>query len=363
MRFRLALEAGLSIIASAMMIDVSEARIESLVIHRVVNQSSDQSNKFAGEEVALSPDMKELLMRFFFSSLNPGELYNFSEAAMEEPESVCSCVRALFDGDAGFLKTSVTLAEILHDVAKHPQVKDGDLYVVRFAGCRVDGGETDALGIFKSEVKETFINLVEDDKGFHIERSEGFSINNMDKGCLICNTERDKGFVLSVFDNTGKGRKAAFWIEDFLDARILRDSRYYTENTVKNVKDFITKELPKKKEVSKDEELEVMEKTMEYFRDNERFDRREYENSVFPDEGTRKEFSDFLSCRNDGLDDWDQFPISGEGVKKSSRFLKKVIKLDKEFSIYVHGNSNFMQKGFDKEYGLKYYKFFYTEEK
>ena len=346
-----------------MMIDVSEARIESLVIHRVFNQASDQSNKFANEEVTLSSEMKELLMRFFFSSLNPGEIYNFYAGAMEEPESVCSCARALFDGEAEFMQTSVSIAEILHDVAKHPQVKDGDLYVVRFSGCRVDGTEVDSLGLFKSEVKETFIHLVEDDRGFHIERGEGFSVNKMDKGCLICNAERDKGFILSVFDTTGKGRKAAFWIEDFLDARLQRDSKFYTENTVKSVKEFITKELPKKKEVSKDEELSVMDKTMEYFRDKERFDRREYEETVFADDETRREFSEFLSCRNDGLDDWNQFPISEEGVKKSTKFLKKVIKLDKDFSIYVHGSGNFMQKGFDKEYGLKYYKFFYTEEK
>ncbi len=363
MLFLLAYVCDLGIIPADMMIDVSEARIESLVIHRVVNQTSDQSNKFAAEEVSLSPEMKELLMRFFFSSLNPGEIYNFYAGAMDEPESVCSCARTFFNGEAGFLQTSVSLAEILHEVATTPQVKDGDLYVVRFAGCRIDGVEVDTLGLFKSELKETFINLVEDEKGFRIERNEGFSINKMDKGCLICNAEADKGYVLSIFDTTGKGRKAALWIEDYLDARPLRDSKFYTENTVKNVKEFITKELPKKKEVTKDEELAVMDKTMEYFRDKEQFNRKEYEEAVFADDETRQEFSEFLSCRNDGLEDWDKFAISEEGVKKSTKFLKKVIKLDKDFSIYVHGSGNFMQKGFDKEYGLKYYKFLYTEEK
>jgi hypothetical protein len=347
-----------------MIIDVSQARIDRLIIHRIVSQSSDQKNKFSEEEVALNGEMRELLARFFFASLKSQDLSVFTQGALEEPESVCAQARALFDGDKSFIEASCEIGEILHDASKHPQVKDGDLYVARIDSCYWNGQEVQALGIFKSEVKETFINLVEDETGFHVERSEGFSINRMDKGCLILDAERDKGFVLSVFDNTSKGsRRANYWMDEFLCATVRKDSRYYTEHTVKNVKDFLTKELPKKKESFKETQMEAMDKTVDYFREKEKFDRKEYAETVFADEDTRREFSDFLSCKNDGLDDWDHFPIAEEAVKKTSRFMKKVIKLDKDYSIYVHGNGNFMQKGFDPEYGLKFYKIFYTEEK
>lgn len=344
-----------------MTIDVSEAEIESVAIYRLDSWVEEQDGgKSMDEEVSLSPEIRQLLQRFFLAPLKLEELYSFSPGGMEEDVSAYAIVKSYFEGKGGFVSLARQLADLLKEVAQDT-LQEGNLYVARFVGVLIDGEKTEALGLFKSETREVFINPVAEGNGFRLEYGEGFGINRMDRGCLICNVEKNKGFVVSAFDHVAKGRKAP-WLESFLDLRERRDSKFYTENTVKNIKEFITKELPRKKEVSKDEEFEVMDKTMEYFKENERFDRQEYEQAVFPDEETRKEFSDFLSCQNDGLDDWDQFPISPEGVKKSSKFLKKVIKLDKDFSIHIHGNANFLQKGFDQEYGLKYYKIFYTEE-
>ena len=41
----------------------------------------------------------------------------------------------------------------------------------------------------------------------------------------------------------------------------------------------------------------------------------------------------------------DNFAISDSAVKKQSRGLKSVIKLDKNFHIYVHGNNQYIKKG------------------
>jgi hypothetical protein len=49
-------------------------------------------------------------------------------------------------------------------------------------------------------------------------------------------------------------------------------------------------------------------------------------------------------------------------VKKQARVFKNILKLDKNFDIYIHGNRELIEKGID-ENGRKYYKIYYEEEK
>ena len=60
------------------------------------------------------------------------------------------------------------------------------------------------------------------------------------------------------------------------------------------------------------------------------------------------------------LDFADNFTISESAVKKQARALKSVIKLDKNFDIYVHGNRNLIEQGRDEK--GTYYKIYYQKE-
>lgn len=57
----------------------------------------------------------------------------------------------------------------------------------------------------------------------------------------------------------------------------------------------------------------------------------------------------------------DNFTISESAVKKQARSIKSIIKLDKNFHIYVHGSRELIEQGVD-ENGRKFYKIFYKEE-
>ena len=54
------------------------------------------------------------------------------------------------------------------------------------------------------------------------------------------------------------------------------------------------------------------------------------------------------------------FDVNQTAVKKQGRAFKSVIKLDKNFHIYIHGNRNLVEQGED-EHG-KYYKLYFQEE-
>jgi len=42
--------------------------------------------------------------------------------------------------------------------------------------------------------------------------------------------------------------------------------------------------------------------------------------------------------------------------------MRSVVKLDKNFHIYIHSKHENVERGFDNEKGLKYYKLFYVNE-
>lgn len=55
------------------------------------------------------------------------------------------------------------------------------------------------------------------------------------------------------------------------------------------------------------------------------------------------------------------FDISTQAVKKQLKVFKSILKLDKNFHIYIHGSKDLIEKGTDKD-GRKFYKIFYEQE-
>ncbi|MCB0771369.1 MAG: nucleoid-associated protein, partial [Flavobacteriales bacterium] len=61
------------------------------------------------------------------------------------------------------------------------------------------------------------------------------------------------------------------------------------------------------------------------------------------------------------VDIQDNFEISAQAVKRQARIFKSVLKLDKNFHIYIHGDRNKIEHGVD-ESGRKFYKIYYEQE-
>ena len=72
------------------------------------------------------------------------------------------------------------------------------MYTAYFKDCIVDGEKVDALGIFKSESRETYLRVMPTTDNYEIDWESGININKLDKGCLIFNTEKENGFLLAV---------------------------------------------------------------------------------------------------------------------------------------------------------------------
>ncbi len=54
--------------------------------------------------------------------------------------------------------------------------------------------------------------------------------------------------------------------------------------------------------------------------------------------------------------------INKDAVKGEQRFFKQVLKLDKNFHVYIHGQRKFIEKGYDAARDMSFYKLFFRDE-
>ena len=304
-----------------------------------------------------------MLLKYFLFSFKSEEYFNFYHESDIVLNEVFVYVSKIFAEPDGLYEQSLNIARHLYEKSNHPRIKSGELYVVYFKDCIIEGERIDAVGLFKSENKDTFLKIIHSSDNFEIESDNGVNINKLDKGCLIFNIEKEKGYIVSVVDNTNKGIEAQYWIDEFLHVRQREDEYFNTRNLLTLCKNYATDELPQKFEVTKTDQIDFLNKSVGYFRKNDNFDMNEFAQEVIGQPEIIEDFnkfkSEFQKVRD--IDLSDQFIISGSAVKKQARVFKSVIKLDRNFHIYVHGDRELIEQGID-ESGRKYYKIYYKEE-
>jgi hypothetical protein len=130
-------------------------------------------------------------------------------------------------------------------------------------------------------------------------------------------------------------------------------------------KGFIDEKLKEDFEISKTDEIDLMNKSVKFFKDREVFDMNEFTREIIQQPEVIDAFRDYKETYQNNRDITiaDEFNISQNAVKNTSRIFKSILKLDKNFSVYIHGSKNNIVKGFDEEKGMNFYQLFYKEEK
>ncbi len=349
------------------MIASFEASLSSLSIHRVGNKLLDEFYVLSDAPIALKDELLgKLLMQYFLSPFEKvNEVYRFmhsSELTLNELFHFCTEV---FDNPSRFHEVSEQITKYLFDQTNHPKIKAGELYVALFKDVQLEGDMLDAIGIFKSENKETYLKVYPDTGGFSLEyEPDGININKLDKGCLIFNTEKEEGYKVLVVDQTNRNNEAVYWKDDFLKLKIRNDSFNQTSNTLSIYKNFVADKLDDQFELTKADKIDLLNKSMKYFKEKDTFDLDEFGDEVL---GNPQAIESFKTYKQQYETDHeteigDSFDISGAAVKKQSKVYKSVLKLDKNFHIYIHGNKDLIEKGFDDGKVMNYYKVYFKEE-
>lgn len=350
------------------MLDYTNCNIEHISIHHVSNKTNDEEIRLSKSALDISDSiLREILLGYF---LNPyqkiNEIYRFYHPSDNlELNEIFHFASAMFANKDSFHDNSQQVAKHLYDISNHPKIKSGELYVVYFKNLQIEGELLDAIGIFKSETKETYLKVHPQKDGFGLSyERDAINIHKLDKGCLIFNTEKEEGYKVAIIDQTNRGTEAVYWKDDFLKLKIRNDNYNQTQNVLGVYKNYVTKKLDEEFEVSKADKIDLLNRSMKYFKEKEAFNMDEFSNEVIGNQQGIQSFKNFKKNYEDEFETSiaDSFDISGAAVKKQARVYKSVLKLDKNFHIYIHGNKELIEKGFDEDKSMNYYKVYFKEE-
>lgn len=341
-----------------------ETEIQQCVIHRVGNKNNDEGITLSDSTTKLTPELRIALIKYFLQSFDgKEEVWNFSHEDDVKFNEISSYVADIFEG-ADFVDVSKKVARHLYESSLHPNIKGGELFIVSLSKVVYDGKTVPALGLFKSETKDTFLRFVSKNNNLEVENEIGANVNRLDKGCIILNHSDEKGYFVFTLDSSNR-TDAKYWTDDFLGIIPRQNEFTYTKDVLSMTKEYVAKVLPSEYPVTKAEQLELLNKSVNYFKGNDTFSLQRFENEVLGDEKLIASFhrhkKDYEQERELKLED--DFSISDSAVKKQERRMKGVIKLDKNFHIYVHGGEENLERGYDEERGMMYYTLYFREEK
>jgi len=345
-------------------IDFTEIEIDNLITHLVGNKLRDENFSLSEKESIINEDTKSLLLKYFLLPIRTDEFFSFTHSIKLEMNEAYTVINELFSDKSSFISLSQNISRLLYEHSMHPKIKEGKLNIVYFSNIVLDDEIVDAIGIFKSEKDTPFIKMLRNQSNYNIEHEYGFEIKGIDKGCLILNTDKDKGYKLLVVDNANRAIEAQYWKDDFLKVKPLSNEYFQTNQFLKITKNYITKELSKEFDIPKTDQIDLLNRSIGFFKSKDNFDKQTFEQEVLQDNNIIESFNSFNKSyqqKND-FNVNENFEISQTAVKKQARVFKSVLKLDKNFHIYIHGNRDLIEQGVD-ENGRKYYKIYYNEEK
>ncbi len=345
----------------------NHTQLAQISIHKVGNPSREEGLQLSQEETPLHDELLQEVLKTYllmpFKEVNT--YYKFRHETDLSLNEVYRYASQVFEDQAAFHQQSVHIAKHLYEQSRHPQIKSGELYVVFLQNCLIEDEMADAIGIFKSENKDTYLKILPEGAHFDIAQENGINIKKLDKGCLIFNTEAESGYKVCVVDNLNKQHEAHYWVDNFLHLEQKTDDFYYTQQYMQLCRNFAKDLSDEKPEIGKQEQAGILNRSADFFAENESFDISKFESEVIQEPEIIAAFQDYTKAFQEekqvALET--QFEIAEKVVKQEKKKFKSVLKLDKNFHVYIHGKGQeYMQKGFDEAKQLSYYQLYFREE-
>ncbi|MEO7524249.1 MAG: nucleoid-associated protein [Ferruginibacter sp.] len=346
------------------MTGIENVNILRAIIHKIGNPTRGEALRLSLNALTLNDAIvQKLLLKYFLGAINENDLHRFTHLHDVKMNEVYSYVTDIFNNREDFIANSNKLAQFLYSKSTHVKVKEGELCIAVLDKIPFENDFVQGIGIFKSENKETFLKIFEHGESLEVIQEDGINTNKPDKACLVFKTNENEGYKVCVIDHTNKQQDAQYWVDDFLQVQPIADSYHHTDKYLALCKQFATNEFPEKFEAGKSDQLELMNRSMDYFKSHDQFNIDEFANEVIDQPEVIESFKqykkNFETARNYEIED--EFDINLAAVKKQQKLFKSVLKLDKNFHIYIHGRRDLIEKGVD-ESGKKFYKIYFEEE-
>lgn len=345
------------------MINVESSKLGQLAIHKVGNKHRGEHIFTSQEPVKLNEELTQLLTDYFLKPFTKTtEKFQFVHDVDLAYNPLNGISEDIFSDKSQFFENSTKILRHLFDQSSHPHIKSGDLFVAYFDEMFILGEQVQAIGIFKSERKDSFLQVNEKSKNLTINTEKGISVKKLDKGCLVLNTEEGL-LVLSVDNNN---YDAEYWKKDFLQVDYIKDENYETNAFLDLCKSFAKDVIG---EETKKDEIDFINHSVKFVENSEEINIDDYSNALFADEETKGDFIDYKKAFEEEyeVEIADSFRVSELVLEKQKKSIKNAIKLDTNIQLKfdfsdADSMERFVEMGYDEEKEMHYYKVYYNEE-
>ncbi|WP_306352901.1 nucleoid-associated protein [Flavobacterium sp. '19STA2R22 D10 B1'] len=349
------------------MINLYNTHIETLSIHRVGNKSRNEAIFLSEQPYNLNDEITPLIKEFFFKPFRDKEenYFQFAHDVHLDYHDMYNLATEIFNAPATLHEVSKKITKHLFEQSNHPHIKNGEVYVTYLTNLSIDNNVVDAIGIFKSELKNDFLQFEEKETTLEMILQQGVSLNKLDKGCIIFNYKKEEGYKILTIDSNRYD--ARYWLEHFLSVDAFQDENFITKKYLKFCQDF-AKDVVLPAE-DKKEEVMFMNRSVNYFAKNDQFEETNFLNEVIDNPDLIPEFKSYKVDKGEkySIEDITNFPIANTAVSDARKKMKNVISLDTNIQIkldFINPESaeKFVEKGWDEEKQMYYYLVYFNKE-
>lgn len=337
------------------MLDLSKCELEKSILHYIANPLEKEKSVISNDLINDNGNFQKAFLKLTFNRFEENEICEFFHESELNLNEVYFFSRDILKNNNDFIINSQNIAKHLIEVSRHPNIKGGELLILKFIGARYDDEEVEILSIIKVEDKEQFLQINNLDKRLTISSIKGINLKQNHKLGLVMFFKEKDDFL--VFINNRKKDDAVFWKEHFLNVNYKIDNKYKTEHLLTECRHFINNSS----EFAPEEKVEYLSKSIEFFKEEKYFDTEKYIEKVFNQRSLDV-------CNLKAQIKPFETNITSEVVKKVEKKFIKTIVLDNEIKIRISMSdirdvNGILEKGFDVDKNKNYYKIYYKEEK
>lgn len=345
---------------------IEEARIAEIAV-QFMDEVDDGLKLNLTEQLAefIDEEQQEYVGGKMLDLFDPDVQFQFSDGQNGELTATQSLLERLYSNDLGFLECSRLLAEKLYSVSSHHTVKPCEFFLVRISDLVVDGQMVDAVGLFKTNERQRVLRAANRNGTPELNLISGIDLGRISKGALFFRFSENEPFNAFVSDRLTLD--ARYWTEDFLGVQRVQDDGFHTGQYLSMCQEFAEEAFPATQD--KNSQLKFLNKSLEYFKNNESFEPEEFERQVVGAGAMAGKFQSFSNNYMDdhGYEEVGNFDISVPELKKMQRKIRNLIKLDTEIEIRVRSNNpeinnRYVERGYDDGRGMYFYKVYFNSE-
>ncbi|MDA0931791.1 MAG: nucleoid-associated protein [Bacteroidetes bacterium] len=333
------------------------ARLRALSIHRIP-QGDVQAPTVSAPALTYPPQGAESpeFLKYLLGDLPQATWYRPDES--EASASLHDILQAILEEPDALHDYGKKLAQRLADTAPGYTTRKG-VFILAFFDNVTEGQP--GIGLFKAETEESILALNDQAESWELTWMKGLSGKRPDKGALFIPDE-ERGFKAIVAD---KNAEIKYWLQGFLSLNPHSNAQQATRQVMDLIKGFSEDVLSTENKVERTEQMAFLDQTSRYLSSNPVFDVEEFGREVIHNSQLQEAFMDYKVAFEEERETELPNRVNIEQdtvVKQHGKFMRSVIKLDKNFHVYVHGNKDFIERGFDEEKGKYYYKLYFSEE-